>query len=301
MVATTEQLALLRSARKVGVVLSGGSSRCAFQVGVLEVLAELGVRPALCVAVSAGVWNGAALVAGSLPRLRRYWRSFVRMPAVQWSNLLRERTWYRYPEIHRRNFDRYVGLDRLIAPEALPLWVGVTRLADKQPVLFDVREVEDPFALLLASNYLPPFYGATPVLAGARYGDGGWSDNLPYERAFEEGCDAVVLVTMKGESEGGLYKSPRDTDHQIPTPLARHVVVIRPRHRVPVAFVEKRIEVLTRLMDLGRLRAREVLLGETHPETGWRARGKSPTAILAGVRRSLTGRLPRIVSREPGA
>jgi len=45
----------LRSARQVGLVLSGGGARCAFQVGVLEALDELGVRPALCVGVSAGV------------------------------------------------------------------------------------------------------------------------------------------------------------------------------------------------------------------------------------------------------
>lgn len=295
----TKALALLRSARKVGVVLSGGSTRCAFQVGALEALAELGVRPALCVAVSAGVWNGAALAAGSVPRLRRYWRSFVRMPAVRWSNLWRERTVYRYSEIHRRNFDRYVGLDRLLAPEALPFWVGVTRLSDKTPVLFDVREVEDPFALLLASNYLPPFFGAPPVLAGARYGDGGWSDNLPYEKALAEGCDAVVAVAMKGESEGGLYKRPEDVDHQIPASVAGKIVVIRPRHRLPVAFVEKRLPVLTRLMDLGRLRAREVLLGESHPETEWRAEGRSPTAILAGLRQTLRPRLPGMAAREP--
>src|SRR4051794_8509098 len=38
---------LLQQARKVGYVFSGGSARCAFQVGVIETLREIGVRPAL--------------------------------------------------------------------------------------------------------------------------------------------------------------------------------------------------------------------------------------------------------------
>ena len=60
----TDALSFLRSARKVGLVLSGGSARCAFQIGAIETLLELGIRPALCVAVSGGAWNGAAVTAG---------------------------------------------------------------------------------------------------------------------------------------------------------------------------------------------------------------------------------------------
>jgi len=276
-----EPLTLLRSASRVGVVLSGGSARCSFQIGALETLIELGVRPGLCVAVSAGSWNGAALATGSVHRLRHYWRSFVRMPHVDLRNLWREHSPYRFTEIHRRTFSRYVGVDRLRAPGALPLYIGVTRLRDRSKALFDAGAVEDPFLLLLASNYLPPFYTHAPRIGGERYGDGGLTDNIPYEKAFEEGCDAVVLVTMKGESEGEIYRSPRETEHVIPAGLRDRVVVIRPRHRLPLSFTEKRWPVLRGVIELGRLRAREVLLGERHPETDARAAGTSPTVLLA--------------------
>src|SRR5262245_3272833 len=133
------RLDLLRSARRLGLVLSGGSSRCAFQVGVLETLAEVGVRPALCVAVSGGVWNGAAFAAGTAHRLRHYWRAFMRMPYLDVGNLLREHSPYRFPEIHRRTFSRYVGAERLRSPAALPLLIGVTRLRDRQGAYFDAR------------------------------------------------------------------------------------------------------------------------------------------------------------------
>lgn len=281
----SSSLEFLRSAQRVGFVLSGGSSRCAFQIGVLETLAELGVQPALCVGVSAGVWNAAAVAVGNGHRLRHYWRCFVRMPHLHLGNLLRERSPYRFAEVHRRAFHRYVGTERLRSPQAAPLLVGVTRLRDRQPVVLDAREQEDPLVLLLATNYLPPFYTHAPRIGGERYGDGGFSNNIPYEKAFEEGCDAVVLVTMKGESEGPLYRNPRETEHHIPEPFRSRMVVIRPRHRLPVAFAERRWEVLRPIMDLGRLRAREVLLGEMHPETELQAPGRAPTVILTRLLR----------------
>lgn len=278
---TSPALDLLRSARKVGVALSGGSSRCAFQIGVLETLLELDIRPALCVAVSGGVWNGAALSAGTVHRLRHYWRAFTRMPHLDVRNLLREHSPYRFSEMHRRTFSRYVGVERLRSPEALPFFVGVTRLRDRQGEYFDARTVEDPLALLLASNYVPPFYTHAPRIGGERYGDGGLTDNLPYEKAFAEGCDAVVLVTMKGESEGNLYRNPEDFEHVIPPPFRERTVVIRPRHRPPASFTERRWPILLQLMELGRLRAREELLGERHLETEIRGDARTLKALLS--------------------
>jgi predicted patatin/cPLA2 family phospholipase len=278
---TTPALTLLRSARRIGLVLSGGALRCAFQVGVIESLLELGLQPALCVAVSGGAWNGAAVAAGRAHYLRRYWRAFARMPPFDIQNLLREHSPFRYPEIHRRTFGRYVGVQRLRDPDVLPLWIGVTRLRDGQGAYFDARKAEDPLTLLLASNYVPPFYTHAPRLAGERYGDGGLADNLPYEKAFAEGCDAVVLVTMKGESEGNLYRNPHDPEHVIPPRFRERTVVIRPRHRLPAAFTERRWPVLRQTMDLGRLRAREVLLGERYAETEMRGDPGAASVLLA--------------------
>jgi predicted acylesterase/phospholipase RssA len=268
---TPPALEILRSARKIGLVLSGGASRCAFQVGAIETLAELGFQPDVCVAVSGGAWNAATVSAGTVSRLRHYWRAFLRMPRFDIRNLLRNHSPYRLPELHRRTFSRYVGAERLHRPGASSAFIGVTRLRDRQGAFFDLRTVEDPLALCLASNYVPPFYIHAPRIDGERYGDGGMSDNLPYEKAFAEGCDAVVLVTMKGESEGGLYRNPREPNHEIPSPFRERTVVIRPRHRLPCGFTDNRWAVLRPIMDLGGLRAREVILGEYYPETEVRA------------------------------
>lgn len=190
--------------------------------------------------------------------------------------------------MHRRNFARFIG-DRLHPPEALPCFISVTRLRDRTNVVFDARTIERPIDLMLAANFLPPFYTHTPLIDGERYGDGGVTDNAPYEIALDHGCDRVVLVTVKGESEGGIYKSMRDSDHVIPAAVRDRIVVIRPRHRLPVSFTERRWSPLVELMTLGDLRTREILLGQRHPETDIRAAGDSPTVRLLRVWRKLRG------------
>ncbi len=278
----------LRAAKRIAFVFSGGSTRCAFQVGVIERLTALGIKPSMTIGVSAGAWNAAVVAAHVEHRLRYYWKSFMRMPDFDLRSLFTEFSPWRYAHLHRRNFARYIG-DRLHAPDALPCYIGVTRLRDRTGVLLGTHEVENAFDLLLAANYLPPFYTRTPRIGGERYGDGGVTDNAPYELAFTHGCDAVVLVPLKGESEGGIYKSTRDVDHVIPAEYRDRVVVIRPRHRVPYSFTERRWKKLHELIVLGDLRTREVLLGEKHPETDVRAPGESPSARVLRMWRTVTG------------
>lgn len=273
----TDALQRLREAKKVAFVFSGGSSRCAFQVGAIERLIALGIHPSLTIGVSAGAWNAAVVAARVENRARYFWKSFVRMPYVDLRKLFVELSPWRYAEMHRRNFARFIG-DRLHAPDALPCFISLTRLRDRKGFLINARDVEKPIDLLLAANFLPPFYTRTPLIFGERFGDGGVTDNAPYQLAFEHGCDAVVMFAMKGESEGGIYKSTSDPDHEIPAALRDHVVLIRPRHRLPYAFVERRWSRHLELITLGDLRTREILLGERHAETDIRATGEAPTA-----------------------
>ena len=279
----TASLDTLRSAKRVGLLFGGGSARCVFQVGVVETLYGLGVEPHICLGVSAGVWNAAAVGVGNWRRLRAYWRFFWRMPSFDLTNLAREHSPWIWSRMHERAFARYVGAERLRSSD-LPVFVALTRLRDRASVIADVRAATDPFRLMLASNYLRPFYTHTPEIDGERYGDGGWADNAPYEALFERGCDVVVLMASKGESEGGLYRNGDDPEHVIDARWRDRVIVIRPRHRMPLAFVERRWEKLAPIADLGALRAREVLLGERHPQTDIAARGRAPSFYYTKLR-----------------
>lgn len=88
---------------------------------------------------------------------------------------------------------------------------------------------------------------------------------------------------MKGESEGLPYRSPNEIEHEIPAPYRDRVVVIRPRHRLPIHFLERRWPALRMTIELGRLRAREVLLGEVHPATEVRPEGMALSLLAAKI------------------
>jgi len=96
-------------------------------------------------------------------------------------------------------------------------------------------------------------------------------------------------MSAKGESEGPLYRSAVDPELAAPPPIPQNVVVIRPRHRLPLGFVERRWEKLQPFADLGALRAREVLLGERHAATDIAARGKALSQHYATLRRLWRG------------
>lgn len=293
----TTPLARLRRANKVGFLFSGGASRCVFQVGVVETLFGLGITPAACLGVSAGSWNAAAVAVGNWQRLRAYWRFFCRMPAVDLTNLFREHSPFIWRRLHERAFRRYVSAERLQAASTLPLYVALTRLRDRSPVVMDVRTAPDPLQVMLASNYLPPFYTHAPIIEGESHGDGAFSNNVPYEELFARGCDAVVLMTQKAECEGGLFRNVDDPGHIIPERYREDVIVIRPRHPLEIGFAERRWHRLVPLADLGAVRAREVMLGEQPAAPDGCSHGRRASGYFITLRQALRMRRR---AEEPG-
>ena len=279
----------LRGARKIGILFAGGASRCVFQVGAVETLYALGIQPAVCLGISGGAWNAAAVAVGNWRRLRAYWRFFARMPSVDMWNLFREHSPFIWRRLHERAFRRYVSAEKLKAESTLPLHVAVTRLRDRKLVVMDVRHSSDPLEVMLASNYLPPFYTHAPVIDGERYGDPGFVDNLPYETLFELGCDAAVILSQKGGCEGGLFRHVNDPDHVIGPEYRDRVVVIRPRHRLDLRFAERRWDRLVSVADLGAARAREVLTGIEPDDAGECRHGHSPSWYFVRLRRLAFG------------
>lgn len=200
----------VRSAKRIGLLFSGGSARCVFQVGVVEALTELRIAPSICLGVSGGAWNAAAVAAGNAARLRHYWRFFCRMPYIDLTNLMREHSPFIWPRLHERAFRRYVGEEKIRS--GLPLYVAMTRLRDRAPVIMDVREARDPFRILLASNYLPPFYTHPLIIDGERYGDGGMTNNVPYDVLLDRGCDLVIVWRRRAKAKAGCIATS-------PTPI----------------------------------------------------------------------------------
>ncbi|MEI3356614.1 MAG: patatin-like phospholipase family protein [Clostridia bacterium] len=60
---------------KLGLVLSGGGSKGAYQIGVYRALRKLGKRPEIVTGTSIGAVNGLLIVQGDLYKAAKLWKN----------------------------------------------------------------------------------------------------------------------------------------------------------------------------------------------------------------------------------
>jgi NTE family protein len=193
------------------VVLSGGGSLGAAQVGAMRALFEAGIRPDAFVGCSVGALNAAFLAVdptpGRLAELEGIWRDLDRgdifghnrrllashplVHAVRRDDHLYE------PDALRSLVRRWVPLDDL-GDTAVPCHVVTTDLVTGQPAWWADG---DPVAVLTASACLPALFPPV-MLGGSLHVDGGVVCPVPVERALELGAERVWVVDTSGGTLG---------------------------------------------------------------------------------------------------
>lgn len=242
----------------VGLVLSGGFLRGAFQVGVLEALHERGHRFPVVIGVSSGAWNAACVATGQIGEMRDFWLDVVRSPKLRLRNLWQHGTPSNFPEIVRRVPMRTLRFERL-SRSGTRLRVGAFSLRERRLHLFDRWADREAFlASLMASNYLPGVYGRPMRVGGRYYADGGLIDNVPYQAAFEAGCEHALVVVP--DSRGRIWKRLLDRrPHAIPASERKRVTVVHPEEPLPIGRVTATVDGLVRCIDAGHRAAERAL------------------------------------------
>ncbi|MCP5042572.1 MAG: hypothetical protein GY944_16225 [bacterium] len=244
----------------LGLVLSGGFLRGAFQVGVIEALHARGIRFAVAVGVSSGAWNAACVATDQVEQMREFWLAVARAPKLQWGNLLRYGTPSNFPEIVRSVPMRNLCFERLEG-SAVQLRIAATSIRDRRLRWFDDWPSKEVFFdSLMASNYLPGLYGAPVPIDGRYYADGGFLDNVPYEGALEAGCEQALVIVP--DWRGRIWKRLMSrVPHELPQASRQRLVVIHPDRPLPIGRVRSTPEEVLHCIDSGH-RAAERLLAE---------------------------------------
>lgn len=214
-----------RNQNKRALVLSGGGTYGAFQVGALIGLTEAGYDWDLIVGTSAGALNG-AFMSQAMPskqRLRAYellkfWRGFT-SNQVYTSNvghLLVDSICETFgikrepkPAIYDTAPLRSTIASNMPKPPAIGFKVVATNLATSEARVVDASQVDDMVSWVLASASVPVLFPPVEI-EGHLWVDGGVRRNDPLEEAIQAGAVEidVVLCTPLTPQLRPLGKSP---------------------------------------------------------------------------------------------
>lgn len=207
---------------KLAVVLAGGGSKGAYQVGAWRALRELGVSYDIVTGTSIGSVTAALMVQNDYARAERLWRTVTADKIMNHGIDLRHDLDY-YIE-HRdklmpflRDYASFRGAD--IAPYRAQLEseldeaaffaspvdfaLMTARFPSLQPVEVRKAEIRPGYLRqwILASSSCFPIFPVCDV-DGQGYIDGAYADNLPIGSAFRLGAERVIAIGLKpGVSE----------------------------------------------------------------------------------------------------
>ncbi len=187
------------SEARIALVLSGGGSLGAVQVGMLQALADSGFRADLVVGASVGALNGAFYAqqpdAGGVERLAALWRGLRRDDVFPLSlpgtlrALLGGRGYLSKPDRLRGIIHRALDVRR-IEDTRIPLHVAATEVMSGAEVLLSSGDID---TALLASAAIPLVFPQVEI-DGRSLIDAGVSDNTPIASAVELGARRIVVL-----------------------------------------------------------------------------------------------------------
>ena len=211
---------------KTGVVDVGGGLRGIYAAGVFDRCMDEGVHFDVCVGVSAGSANIASYLAGQKGRNFVFYTEYTaRKKYMSMRNFLFKRSYidldYAYGTLSKAGGEYPLDYARLAADPAL-FYVVAFDAASGKTVYFDKSDMsQDNYDVLKASCSIP-FVCRPYVIDGVPYYDGALGDPVPVQKAFDSGCDKVVLILTKPRD---LLRTPEKDER-----LARMV-----RRKYPLA------------------------------------------------------------------
>lgn len=185
---------------KTGIVFEGGAFRTIFSCGVMDAFLESNIMPDYMIGVSAGAAYGVSYASRQKGRNLKI--------------LLDYRDDKRYLSMHNM-IDRtnksvyglkfsYETIPNELVPfdyKAFNAWDGefyavVTNVLTGKPEYMRYTTKDRTNTLLKATCALPALFPYI-YINDVPYLDGGLTDSIPYERAFADGCDRVVVVLTR--------------------------------------------------------------------------------------------------------
>jgi NTE family protein len=184
---------------RIGLALGGGAARGFAHVGVIQVLEEAGIRPALVAGTSAGSLVAAIYASGKTgTQLQQIAESMEEAAITDWTLPIFNRGMLR-GEALARYVNGQVN-SRLIEDMPMPLGIVATDLNSGKDAVF---QRGDTGTAVRASSAVPAVFQPVKI-AGREYVDGGLVSPVPVRAARKMGAELVIAVDISSPPEGNL-------------------------------------------------------------------------------------------------
>ena len=190
---------------KTGIVDVGGGLRGIYAAGVLDYCMDQGIHFDLGIGVSAGSANLASYGAGQRGRNYQFYTEYAfRKQYMSLGNFV-ERKSYVDLDYVDGTLSRSDGENPLdyaaLRDNPMAFYVVATEAETGQAHYFDKSHIhQDDYSIMKASSAIP-FVCKPYIVQGTPYYDGALGDPVPIEKAFQLGCDRVVVILTKPEKE----------------------------------------------------------------------------------------------------
>ncbi len=197
---------------KIGVVDVGGGLRGIYAVGVLDYCMDQNIRFDLGIGVSAGSANLSSYCAGQRGRNYQFYTEYAfRKQYMSLGNFIFKKSFVDMDYVYGTlsNSDGENPLDYIaIRDNLMEFYVVATDALTGNVKYFNKADIrQDDYSILKASSAIP-FVCKPYGVQGLNYFDGALGDPVPVEKAFQLGCDRVVVILTKPEDE--IRNSKRD-------------------------------------------------------------------------------------------
>ncbi len=183
---------------KTGLVLEGGGMRGIYTCGVLDVMMDKGFEPDVLCGTSASALFGVNLPSKQRGRAFDYNYRYCDNPNyVSIRSLIRTGNMVNVDFSYNRIPNELVPFDEA-AYEAskTQVFATVTNVKTGKAEYIHIKNCMTQIDWLRASGTLP-FISRRVHIGENDYLDGGLVDNIPLDKAFEEGCDKVIVVLTR--------------------------------------------------------------------------------------------------------
>lgn len=190
---------------KTGILDVGGGLRGIYAAGVFDYLMDAGITFDLGIGVSAGSANLASFLAGQKKRNYQFYIEYAaRRQYMGIGNFILKRSYvdmdYVYGTLSNSDGENPLDYDAL-RKNRMEFLVVATNVETGRSKYFDKSDIDqDNYDVLKASSSIP-FVCRPYEVDGIPYYDGALADPVPVKKAFQWGCDRVVVILTKPETE----------------------------------------------------------------------------------------------------